>query len=52
MAKHTAQIETPDLDAPVRAAWGFTADAWHALSNTDRAFYRLNVVRAMTVNAR
>jgi hypothetical protein len=51
MGKHSAQTVT-DFDAPVRAAWGFSAWAWAALNNQERVWYRDHVLSASTVNAR
>ena len=53
MAKHSAPVQTViDGDAAYRAAWGFTREAWAALGNADRVWYRDHVLSASTVNAR
>lgn len=53
MARHTAQTAPAiDGDAAYRAAWGFTQEAWHALNNQERVWFRDHVMSASTVNAR
>ena len=43
----TERIEAITPDAAYYKAWGFTRSEWLDLSSAERAWYRLNVAKAM-----